>query len=587
MLTLLILGTPAAARGQISPGPLARPHARLEGTLECVKCHAGGRGGGKQEMTGKCLDCHKEIAWLLQQKLGFHNTVRAQPCSSCHPDHAGVDFVLISWPGRGDSASFDHARTGWRLDGSHLKTPCADCHKATFRVTRAATLSQRRTSYVGWVGLSRTCVSCHEDVHRGSLGKSCTRCHNTTDFKTIATGTFDHDRTHYPLRGRHRSVRCEKCHEFSGAKIVTRPFANCTDCHSDAHAGSATLQGRVVGCESCHVVDGWQPAIYTVAQHRLTKYPLEGRHQQVKCADCHVKDPPGVAVARLGSAGVLLRPAFAQCRDCHGPDHGTQLATRADGGACNACHRVDAWTPSSFTVAQHATTRLRLDGRHAEITCSACHGPDRNGLPPLPGIQVLGKAGVAFDLKEVECADCHVDPHKGRFATSGPRAQRQGCVACHDTRAFRPTTADVATHAKFSFALEGAHRATPCVGCHDEFKRTAAPDHASLVRSVGAIPILSFAAKQECAACHRTPHGTQFNTRADRGRCDACHGADAFAPASKFDHTRDATFSTRGAHANVACTQCHPRDPKGSTPNALIYRPVSGRCESCHGKESR
>lgn len=588
MLTFLCVGGPSLARGQISPGPLARPHAQLEGARQCAKCHAGGRGGGGHErMTGLCLDCHKEISWLVQQKLGFHARVRDQPCSSCHPDHAGVDFALISWPGGGDSATFDHARTGWRLDGKHLKTPCADCHKATYRVTRAATLSPRRAPKLGWVGLSRTCVTCHEDVHRGSLGRACADCHNTTDFKTIAAGKFNHDRTHYPLRGRHRRVACEKCHEFSGARVTSRPFANCTDCHADAHAGTATLAGRVVGCESCHIVDDWQPATYTVAQHRLTKYPLEGRHQQVKCADCHVKDPAGVPAARLGSARVLLRPAFAQCRDCHGDDHGGQLAKRADGGACTSCHRVQGWSPSTFTVAQHAATRLSLEARHAEIACSACHGPDRKDLAPLPGTRVLGKAGVALTVTELECAACHADPHKGRFAAGGPRAQDQGCRACHNVRSFRPSTATIATHATFSFALDGAHRATACVECHDELKRTGPPGRSSLIRAAGGIVDLRFEAKHDCVGCHDTPHGTQFNARRDRGRCDACHGTDVFTPATKFDHTRDATFSTRGAHENVACTQCHPRDPKGRTPKALIYRPVSGKCESCHGKGSQ
>ncbi len=587
MLTILCLGAPATLRAQISPGPLARPHAPLDGALQCVKCHAGGRGGsGREKMTGLCLDCHKEIAWLVGQKLGLHGNLRDQQCASCHPDHAGVDFALVSWPGGGDSASFDHARTGWPLDGKHLKTPCADCHKPALRVTRAARLSERRAAPWGWVGLSRSCVSCHEDVHRGSLGKSCANCHSTTDFKTISTGKFNHDRTHYPLRGRHRTVACDKCHTFSGTKVTSRPFANCTDCHADAHAGTATLAGRVVGCESCHVVDDWQPATYTVAQHRLTKYPLEGRHQLVKCADCHVKNPAGVPPTQLGSARVWIRPAAAQCRDCHGEDHGRQLANRADGGACSSCHRVDGWTPSTFTVAQHATTRLRLEGRHAEIMCSGCHGPNRTDLAPLPGAQVLGRAGVALTVTEVDCAACHTDPHKGRFAARGSRAQSQGCLACHNLRSFRPSTADVAAHAKFSFVLDGAHRATACVGCHDEFKRPGAPRRSSLVRAAGGFGDLRFAAKRECADCHRTPHGTQFNTRADRGRCDACHGAAGFTPASKFDHTKDATFSTRGAHENVPCAQCHPMDPRSRTPKALIYRPVSGRCESCHGKES-
>lgn len=589
MLTILCLGAPTTLSAQISPGALARPHTQLEGALQCVKCHAGGRGGGssKERMTGLCLDCHQEIAWLVRQKLGFHTGVRDQACSTCHPDHAGLDFALISWPGGADSTRFDHARTGWRLDGSHLKTPCADCHKTAFRVTRAATLSARRAPHVGWVGLSRTCVSCHEDIHRGSLGKSCANCHSTSDFKTIIPGKFNHDRTHYPLRGRHRTVACEKCHTFSGAKVASRPFARCTDCHADAHAGTATLAGRVVDCASCHGVDDWQPATYTAAQHHLTTYPLEGRHQLVKCADCHVKNPAGVAGTALGTARVWLRPAFAQCRDCHGDDHSTQLAQRADGGACSSCHRVEGWTPSTFTVAKHAATRLPLEARHAEIACSACHGPDRKDLAPLPGPGVLGKAGVALTVTEVECAACHADPHKGRFAAGGPRAHDRGCLGCHTLRTFRPSTADIASHAKFSFALDGAHRATACVECHDELKRAGTPARSSLVRAAGGIAELRFASKHDCVSCHQTPHGTQFNARRDRGRCDACHGTEVFAPASNFDHNRDATFSTRGAHQNVACTQCHPRDPKGRTPKALVYRPVSGKCESCHGKESK
>jgi hypothetical protein len=205
----------------------------------------------------------------------------------------------------------------------------------------------------------------------------------------------------------------------------------------------------------------------------------------------------------------------------------------------------------------------------------------------LPDTQVIGRAAVAFTLKEIECAACHVDPHKGRFAAGGARAKGKGCIACHDVRTFRPSTADVAAHAKFSFPLEGAHRATACVGCHEEMKQTGATPRSSLLLAVSGSAELRFEAKHDCVDCHKTPHGRQFDARKDRGRCDACHGVEAFAPASKFDHTKDATFSTRGAHERVACSQCHSKDSKGATPNVVIYRPVSGKCESCHGNEPK
>jgi hypothetical protein len=104
----------------------------------------------------------------------------------------------------------------------------------------------------------------------------------------------------------------------------------------------------------------------------------------------------------------------------------------------------------------------------------------------------------------------------------------------------------------------------------------------SSLAAAGTLPAVGFAAKRECAACHKTIHGNQFAGRADAGRCDACHGTDGFAPASRFDHTRDAAFSTKGAHSAVPCAKCHSPDPASSDTRGLIYRPVSGRCESCH-----
>ena len=104
-------------------------------------------------MTGLCSNCHKEIAWLVERSRGLHGRVRQQRCAECHPDHAGKDFALISWPDGGAPERFDHARAGWPLEGRHARQRCADCHKATFRVSQAARLSQRVPPYLGWVGL--------------------------------------------------------------------------------------------------------------------------------------------------------------------------------------------------------------------------------------------------------------------------------------------------------------------------------------------------------------------------------------------------------------------------------------------------
>ena len=148
---------------------------------------------------------------------------------------------------------------------------------------------------------------------------------------------------------------------------------------------------------------------------------------------------------------------------------------------------------------------------------------------------------------------------------------------------------EVSAHTKdFGFPLEGAHRATPCGKCHEpEMKQAAGvqPKRSSLVLGGTTFAELKFEAKLECSDCHKTVHGDQFDVRKDKGRCDVCHSVATFAPAEKFNHDKDASFSLKGAHEKVPCNQCHPTDPNSGDPKRVIYRPVSGKCESCHGKE--
>jgi hypothetical protein len=95
-------------------------------------------------------------------------------------------------------------------------------------------------------------------------------------------------------------------------------------------------------------------------------------------------------------------------------------------------------------------------------------------------------------------------------------------------------------------------------------------------RGVGKLPFAD--RRTTCAACHETPHGTQFAARKDAGQCAACHSVDAFAPASRFNHDRDASFKLEGAHAKVVCGACHR-----ATNGIVSYRGLSAKCESCHG----
>ncbi|HEX5633461.1 MAG TPA: hypothetical protein VFX50_09540, partial [Gemmatimonadales bacterium] len=309
-------------------------------------------------------------------------------CAACHEDvHRGEldrDCAACHDAGEWERAPrFDHDRTRYRLTGAHDSVSCEGCHRpgpGRSGVVPAAAATPRPVYRNLAFG---ECSSCHADPHAGRFGGKCASCHVTSDFGRIDRDAFDHERTRYPLRGEHALVACAKCHA-PGEAGKRPPFQQCGSCHRlDPHAGAATLAGQKVDCGACHGVGGWTPGTTTIAQHARSRYPLEGRHRQVACAACHRQLPAAApGAAEVGQARVQLRPAFARCRDCHADDHGSQLAARRDGGACEACHQVAGWAPSTFGRSDHAALRLALDGRHAEATCDACHAAAPKGLPP-------------------------------------------------------------------------------------------------------------------------------------------------------------------------------------------------------------
>jgi hypothetical protein len=187
------------------------------------------------------------------------------------------------------------------------------------------------------------------------------------------------------------------------------------------------------------------------------------------------------------------------------------------------------------------------------------------------------------------CTRCHADAHDGEFAKAerGVRAPERGaraaghagggeergaCEACHAVAGWRPSRVDVAAHARYDFTLDGAHAAAPCFACHKDLAQA---------RPAGA-PLTFEIRGARCETCHEGPHGVQFAKRRDHGACDACHGVERFVPAARFDHNRDSAFLLEGAHARAACARCHPsaRDARGVA--RVTYRPLSGKCESCH-----
>ncbi len=635
----------APLRAQVSPGPLSQAHSALEGTASCLDCH----GRGDDALDDKCTACHREIAFQRSRELGLHGTETGGDCAGCHPEHAGLEFDLIDW-GKAGRAGFDHARTGWPLEGKHSAASCRGCHTPELQTGRVSTLIKRKDRERSWLGLERDCVACHEDYHGGDLGTDCASCHQPADwkqtprfdhstssfpltgkhadvkcnachlvpsrvfrstprfgvtpkfkpvahgecsachedthqgrlgpicstchvtdgFRQVRTDDFNHARTRFALVGKHGSVACESCHDPTKAWGKRPRFDSCSTCHVDPHAGSATLEGRAVDCSACHTERGFTPSTFTSAQHQRSAYPLEGKHAAVACRSCHPSQPP---------AGVVLRPSRASCSSCHSDAHAGQFIDRQDGEACESCHTVDGWKPSTYDREKHATLDLPLEGRHAKIDCSACHGETRPGLPPHSRPAGLGRARVALTLLDAACASCHADPHAGRFSAFGQLPVEGGCPVCHDSRRFQPSTVDTVLHASFDYPLEGAHRATPCSECHEELTGQSATS--TLLLAESSRPLIFRAAHERCDDCHDSAHGQQFAERMDGGACDVCHSSEAFRPASLFDHDRDAAFALTGAHQAVPCEDCHSKEDsdKGSV---VVYRPVPHRCADCH-----
>jgi hypothetical protein len=522
--SLALTLVPAAAVAQISPGPLSRAHAKLEGSTHCLDCHDPEKGVA----AGKCLGCHKP----LQERVGAGKGLHARPdyrdCKTCHVEHQGVEYELVWW-GKAGKKAFDHAQTGHPLAGKHQALSCEQCHK-----TR---------SYLGNV---TDCASCHKDEHRGQFpARACSSCHTEQAWKP-APG-FDHARTSWPLTGRHAPVSCEKCHttrrpDPANAAVTYRVFRavagkDCASCHEDTHKGRLGTN-----CSSCHSTASWKGSVVTAGfNHAKTAYPLTGKHAGVSCEKCHVPGRP-------------MRVKHDRCTDCHSDAHAGQLAKPADAGRCEICHDVNGFRPARFGPEDHAKTAYPLAGAHLAVACDQCHKPVASGT---------SRASVALHFASSRCVDCHKDPHRGevaRFVAKG------GCESCHRVDSWREVTFD---HGLTKYALVGGHARVSCAPCH---LRAVAPGRPAELRFAG-VP-------QACESCHRDTHQGQF-VRQGAVSCERCHTTQSL-KATQFDHSRDSAYRLDGAHVRLACAACHrPETRNGVT--FLRYKPLPTTCRGCHG----
>ncbi|MEZ4705101.1 MAG: cytochrome c3 family protein [Bdellovibrionota bacterium] len=201
--------------------------------VTCENCHQQGRYAG---LGTECQTCHND----------FHKGELGQACKRCH---APVAFNDIE---------FDHNRSAkFKIDGAHVQNQCNQCH----------------WDYKYKFG-KFNCSTCHQDVHNGSFGTACQRCHTTTEFER---SEGYHDFGDFSIEGVHNKLECDQCHDPSQpTRTLNR---QCTTCHRDPHMNS--LSDR---CSDCHRQTSWLP---TTFRHNQTGFELSGAHRFLECGDCH------------------------------------------------------------------------------------------------------------------------------------------------------------------------------------------------------------------------------------------------------------------------------------------------------------
>jgi hypothetical protein len=415
--------------------------------LSCESCHrpgnvrdeaalaAGGASPGRTflGLSTACRSCHADP---------HQGQFKDAACSTCH--------ATSGWRPAG---GFSHAQTRFPLTGRHVRVACEGCHPPGAKEAPGA----RRFGPVAFA----TCASCHRDPHEGRLGGGCAACHTTEGWTRVEQARFDHDRTRFPLRGRHVGLGCERCHGGSRARRLA--FSACSDCHADRHAGQLAQRADKGRCESCHDVSGFLPARFSVEDHAATRFPLTGGHLAVACDGCHESvgvdalRAQGLAARGDRSSGATeqLRFRTLRCVGCHADPHRGALDRLAGAAGCEACHGTEAWSAVSF---DHARTRFALAGAHAALACGGCHRERATGR-------------LRFEGLPTACAGCHRDPHLGQFArgTDAP-----ACERCHNAGEGTWAASRFDHDRDSTFRLEGAHRAVACAACHRPERREGA-----------------------------------------------------------------------------------------------------------------
>ena len=391
------------------------------GALSCEKCHQSSnikdedvlaltRKTGRKTMLGlqsSCQSCHSEP----------HKGTLGTKCESCHATTTWIPASL-----------FDHKSTAFALTGKHTSVGCTKCHPSSQPQSRV--FKSAGTTFAD-------CSPCHASPHsKGFSEKACSSCHSTEGWFVVATTNFNHDRTGFPLRGKHTLVQCKQCHTSASRKTGAGPRTRCIDCHVDYHKNEFAVKYKN-DCSVCHTPETFKSSTFTLAMHNESGFDLTGAHSATPCISCH-GSTTGQKVFHFKSQA---------CVSCHKDRHGGQFNSKMGKESCAHCHTTSSWKIPGFN---HAASGFALVGKHVTITCADCHKPMGRGA----------NAVVQYTGISSQCESCHSDPHAGQF----PKGGLTSCSSCHIPEGWAKLSFDHNTQS--AFRLTGAHSQVTCAGCH-------------------------------------------------------------------------------------------------------------------------
>ncbi|WP_158306098.1 cytochrome c3 family protein [Maribacter sp. HTCC2170] len=497
---------------------------KLEGKheqMDCRKCHVSENIADSEIKKRKntflgldeiCLSCHDD----------YHQNTLANTCVDCH----GME-------GFKPAPKFDHDEAQFQLKGEHDNVDCLECHQKTIKNGK---------EFQEFTDLSfNDCISCHDDPHNNQLEGQCIQCHTESAFSDfVGKGNFDHNLTDFTLRGKHKTEDCFSCHSKTSDPLDVfqdqRSFNenNCVSCHEDVHDEKFGTD-----CVKCHKESSFLSLrAMDFFDHTVTDYPLEGKHIEVDCKQCHKKR--------------FTTPIdFTACTNCHDDYHRGDFKENDVSPDCVQCHSLEkGFDYSLYTLEQHQETKFPLEGAHNATPCFACHVSEDDDRWTFRN---LGET----------CVDCHQDIHEGYI--SEKYYPQDDCRICHVNDAW---TAVAFNHDQTSWQLTGKHTEVSCRECHfveiADNKTNTEQKFANL--------------DTKCISCHENKHDETFAIDGVTD-CTRCHVTSSWFPET-FNH--DLTdFPLEGEHAKIQCSACH-EVASANGEIEVIYKIQKFRCIDCH-----